>query len=407
MSPPLKLLLVVLVAVGLVAAPAPYVVVALGFLAAGAALRLRAPTRRYLRRFATTSFLLASFFYAAGGPGPTEVRLGPFGLCGDDFALGLLAAARLVGIFGSFLIGSTFVPTRDLLPYAPSRGLPAYVVGGLLRLAPTLRADAERLRDAQTARGHRFDRRPSAWLPLIIPLFIGTLRRSREQATALHLAGLATDPVRGEAGARAHRWAAIVVLAALAIAGRLALVAWPGVSLSFLVLFMAGVAYGPRVGFLVGALERGATDLALSGLHPVLFIMVPIEALLGALAGLLGILVDLGQRGRPSAVYVAVVAGAAGAGMTLLFSLAADTAGWMVTRAFLPRLDPSAAQAAWAAFVARGLVFNIPSLAFNATLFSITIGPSLRALRNAGVLGRPSRKVTPNRDAQSHSVTID
>jgi len=348
---------------------------------------LDAQARRGLRRFAVSASLLAGFFYAAGGPHAGDVRIGPLPVSGDDFTIGLLVGVRMAALFAAFALGARWVPARDLLPFVARRGLPAYVAGAILRTLPTVRADAERLRETQTARGHRFVAGPwgaRTWIPFVVPLFVSVLRRAREQSIALELAGIL--PQRNGAVSRAHRWAVVAALAALAVAGRLALVAWPGVSLSYFVLFIAGVAYGPIVGLLVGLLERVSTDVLLSGLNPVFLTMAPVEAMLGLLAGLAGRLVNWGQRGREPIAFASVLAAWAGAMMTILFSVAADTINWLAVRTLLPRLDPEAAQMGWVALVARGLVFNVPSLVFNAALFAAAAYPTLLALRRSGVL---------------------
>jgi energy-coupling factor transporter transmembrane protein EcfT len=383
-----RLALLLALAGAAIAVPPAVLASGLAILFVAAARWLPAAQLRYLVRFAIVTLLLASFFYAAFGPGPSQVRLGPFGLNGADFATGLLAALRLTAVFGLFALAGRFLPARDLLPYVARAGIPAYLCGALLRLVPQLRADAAHLRDAQAVRGHapgRGLRAARSWIPLVVPLFVRAMHRARDQALALHLAGLARDG-RGAPGARAHFWATAAALAALAVAGRLLLISLPGISLGFFVLFIAGAAYGPRVGATVGVLSRVTTDLILSGLNPVLLPMALVEAILGLVAGLLGRLVNLGQREREPWAYAGFVAGTAGWAFTAAFSLLADTANWLVARWLLPNLDPGAAEAAWLVFAARGLVFNLPSMAFNAVLFAVAAYPTLRALHHSGAL---------------------
>lgn len=354
------------------------------------------PMRRGLLRFGIVTVTIAAFFYAAFGPNPGQVTLGPLRLSGADFLVGFLAGLRLFALLALFALGSRWLPARDLLPFVARGGLAGYLAGALLRSVPTIRADAERLREAQVARGHRFVAGPwgaRTWLPFVVPLFVAVLRRARDQAVALHLAGLLPEGRTAHPGRRAHRWALVAALAALAIAGRLALVAWPGVSLSFFVVFIAGVAFGPLVGCLVGLLERVSTDLLLSGLHPVFLVMAPVEALLGLLAGVAGRFVNFGQRGREPLPYAMALAAWAGAAMTLVFSLAADTTSWWVAKAFLPGLTAETLQVTWLVLVLKGLAFNVPSLIFNAALFATAAYPTLRGLRQSGLL--PARGPTP------------
>lgn len=352
--------------------------------------------RNGLLAFALSTIPLTGFVYAAFGPHPTTVDLGPLGLSGHDFETGLTTGARLAGLFALFAVGAHFLPAQSLLPYATRGGTLGYAAGTLLRLVPLLRADVGRLRETQAARGHRFGTgilSARAWRPLLVPLFVSTLRRAREQGYALHLAGIGR--ARADGGWRAHHWAIVVALAALAIAGRLALISVPGVTLSYFVLFIAGVAYGPLVGLLVGLVERVGSDLMISQLNPVLLPMAPIDALLGLLAGLAGRAVNFGQREREPYAYAALLAGTVGWLMVVVFSVAADTTTWLFYR-LLPG-SGGAAEAVWGVYVLRGLVFNVPAMVFNALLFATTAYPVLRALRSSGLLPASSRRrATPS-----------
>ena len=112
----------------------------------------------------------------------------------DGARLGALDTARALGVFSVAGLTSRWIPVRDLLPLVARRPYPFYVAGSLVRIVPTLRDDAERIRRSQAARGYEPRRRwyrPRTYLPILIPLFVGTLRRAREQAVALDLAGLA------------------------------------------------------------------------------------------------------------------------------------------------------------------------------------------------------------------------
>lgn len=346
--------------------------------------------RATLARFLATTVTLGAFTYAAVGTSPTTVRLGPLGLSGTDFDTGLVVGLRLAASLLVVTLAARWIPARDLLPYATRAGLPGYVAGSLLRLVPLLRADARRLRDAQTARGHEIRagiRGARTWLPLLVPLFVATMRRAREQSIALHLAGLAPDRRSfGPPGRRAHRWAIVVALSALAIAGRLVLVSVPGVSLSFFVLFIAGVAYGPRVGCLVGLVERSATDLVLSGFNPILVPMAAVDAALGVAAGLVGRSLNLGQRDREPFGYAAVLAASCGWLMTATFSVAADTGTWLFFLLVSPAVSATGSHFLLGALVVQGLLFNGPSMIFNAALFGTATYPVLRALRASRIL---------------------
>ena len=59
-----------------------------------------------------------------------------------------------------------------------------------LRFIPTLAEEADRIRKAQAARGADFDtgglfKRAASLIPLLVPLFVGAIRRAEELATAM------------------------------------------------------------------------------------------------------------------------------------------------------------------------------------------------------------------------------
>ncbi len=383
----MKITAVLAASAGVILIPNAWLLATLVGLAVMAALFLSATGRRGLRTFALWTLPLTSFTYAAMGPGDGEVVLVGLGLDGRDFLLGLSIGARLTGLMAVAALGARAVPSRELLPAVSRSTFPGYVVGSLLRLVPSLRTDWGNLREAQAARGHRLRpgvRAVQTWIPLMVPLFVQTMRRAREQTIALHLAGLAPDR-HAVPATRAHRWAIVVSLSALAIAGRLALVNIPNVSLGYFVLFVAGVAYGPLVGLQVGLIARLSTDLMLTGLNPIFAPMAGVDALFGAVAGLLGRLVNFGQRDRQPYAYTAILAGVTGWAMTAFYSIAADTATWTFFR-LMPSADGGASEALWTLLVVRGLIFNIPAMIVNAVLFAGGAYPVLRALRLSGAL---------------------
>lgn len=175
----------------------------------------------------------------------------------------------------------------------------------------------------------------------------------------------------------------LIALTALAAAGRLLLLALPNVSLTFLVVAVAALAYGPRMAVAVGGLAMLLTSLMLTGPAPG---PVLAAAVVAALGGALGLLRGLGFPGPRPTLAGAVAAAALGAGFQLVFSVTVDTAGWAVfagaSEATLPLL---------AATVLAGLLFNIPAAAFQAALFAGALQPVVHALRAAGLAEAPAR----------------
>lgn len=357
---------------------------------------LRPPQRRALALLHLTILLIGGAIYSLALAGNPSVQIGPAQFSLPGLLAGISATTPLVAFLSLCALLSRFLPARQLLPYIARRPFPLYLAGSLARFVPTLRLDAQRIREAQSARGQVF--RPGlrglpTWIPLLVPLIVSTVRRTRDQALALRLSGISPRgrPLDARAG---FHWALVPALAALAVVGRLTLLSVPNVSFSFFIVFIAGAAYGPRVGALVGLLSRLAGDLLLSGLHPIFLAMVPVEAFLGFFSGLLGLTFNFGQRAREPYLHAAILAGTTGWLFTALFSVAADTATWILFRLLAPGLPGAASEALWTGLVLSGLLFNVPSMVFNAVVFALATYPVLRALR-AGDLVPPRARLLP------------
>jgi uncharacterized membrane protein len=195
--------------------------------------------------------------------------------------------------------------------------------------------------------------------------------------------------------APSYRITTILALASLAVVGRLALVALPGISLSYLVVLVAGLAYGVRIGASVGLLSRLTTDLILTGLNPIFLPMALVEAIMGALAGLLGRIVNLGQRG-PAPLYLSrVVLGAVGVLYTLTYSVLTDTLDVLFHAMLLRQAPAVVLLSLWVTRIASGILFNVPTLLVNVALFAAAVPPILHALRSAGLLPEPEPDPDP------------
>jgi hypothetical protein len=178
----------------------------------------------------------------------------------------------------------------------------------------------------------------------------------------------------------------LIALTALAAAGRLLLLALPNVSLTFFVVALAGLAYGPRMGAAVGGLAMGVTSMMLGGPTPGALVGALAVMMLGAATGLLR---PLGfPRARRT---LAQGAGAAvlGAGLQMAFSLMADVSGWALF-AWLPQ-GPAAVPLLFPIVLA-GLAFNVPAALFQAALFAGALQPVSHALRAAGLAPDPVRR---------------
>lgn len=171
----------------------------------------------------------------------------------------------------------------------------------------------------------------------------------------------------------------LIALTALAAAGRLLLLALPNVALTFFVVAVAGLAYGPRMGAAVGGLAMLLTSLALSGPTPGILLVAGVVALLGALVGSLRALRFPG----PTRTLAGTLAAAAlGIVIQVGFSVSVDAAGWALF-AYLP--GGPAAVPLLVPLLVGGLLFNIPAAAFQGALFGAALHPVLHALRAAGL----------------------
>jgi hypothetical protein len=201
-------------------------------------------------------------------------------------------------------------------------------------------------------------------------------RRARARRDALLLAGHRTPP----------RFVPLVVVSSLAAAARFALLALPNVKLTFVVVFLGGLLYGPLVGAAGGVLAMAVTDFLLSGLYPLAFVNAPAMALVG-LAGAALRRVDWEGATRLDRWAGLVFSFAAGVAGTLVFSVASDTLTWLVVA--------PGSRAAWIALVLAGLVFNaLPSLA-NGALFALSVTPVSGAFRRLREGARPPTRSSP------------
>ncbi len=187
---------------------------------------------------------------------------------------------------------------------------------------------------------------------LVTPLMVASLERARVRKDALQVARLPVPKM----------FVPIVALTALALAGRMALLAVPNVSLVAVVVFVAGLVFGPAVAIWVAILSMGISDLLLSGVVPSGFVNVPAMAMIGLLGGILRRVNFSGTPGRAMAAIVGFTA-------TIGFSVVADVGDWLLIPEF--RGDTAYLRAR----IAAGLIFNIVPAVLHAVLFALVCGP--------------------------------
>lgn len=204
--------------------------------------------------------------------------------------------------------------------------------------------------------------------------------------------------------APALRLAIVLSLASLSIVGRLALVWLPNVSLSFLALAVAGLAYGVRTGAAVGFLGRLGSDLLISGFNPILFPMTIVESLVGAGFGLAAHAVDVRAMMLNATWWTRMLLFDLGLIVTLTYSVAADSMSWIFYNLILTGAPDAARGVLWTTLVLMGLVFNVIPAIIHGLVFATVLPPLFRGL-DASSLLRERRSTTPPNSVDSTEVS--
>lgn len=317
------------------------------------------PRRWGFLAFAAVTISFNAVLLAWLHPAAPDAHVGPIGLSETGFLAGAVGGTRIVALMAANLaIVSRYAPARLLEDLRLPRRAQGFLAA-ILIAAHDVGRDFARLRDARRLEGAAADGRMDrvrAAAALVPALMVAAADRAQRRRDALRLAGLDTGP----------HFAPIVAVTALAVAGRLALVAVPNVSLTFAIVFAGGVAFGARVGWWAGIWSMFLTDLILSGLFLPAFVNVPTTALLGASGGAFS-----RQWRRPGATGLGTRMFAAAIGIlgTLAWSIATDALSWAViaeNRASVDRLRFA---------VVAGLVFNAVPALVNGFLFAAIVSP--------------------------------
>lgn len=271
----------------------------------------------------------------------------------DGWALGLIGGLRLTTALAVNLAILSRVGAPVLVEglHIPPRA--AALLAAIVLAAHDVGRDFARLRDARRLEGawpaSRIGRAREA-ARLVPGVMVAAHVRATTRREALQLAGHPFAP-----------WfVPFVAVAALCAAGRMAFLALPNVALTYVVAFLGGILYGPRVAAAGAFVGMAITDLFLTGLYPGGFVNAPAMALLALAGG--------AMRGVR---FDAALAAALGIACTFMFSVAADTLTWTMLYASEP--------AAWVPLVVAGLVFNVIPALVNGALFAASVGPTQRA----------------------------
>lgn len=163
------------------------------------------------------------------------ISIGPIAFYREGLAIAVATAVRVFCLIGAtFLLTFTTRPS-DLAEALMQCGLSprfGYVVQSALQMIPQSLESADRIRDAQRARGLETEgpliRRARAYLPLLLPLVLSSLVATQERAMALEVRGFGLKVRRyprvdlhDSHGQRVLRWA-LIALVPLAIVARFA-----------------------------------------------------------------------------------------------------------------------------------------------------------------------------------------
>jgi energy-coupling factor transport system permease protein len=229
-----KLLTVLLGVIAPFVLPVPAIPVLIG-VAVAAALSAGLE-RRYLRNLAIGTLPICASILLVNGfffPGARDflLSLGPFHLTREGLAFGLIVAGRVVAAVAVTLAFVMSTRPDDLMEALVDRGTNpklAFVVLSAIQTIPRMLDKANRILDAQQARGLRtsgsFGARARAIVPLLGPLIIGSLIDVRERSLALEARAFGSSATR-----TAYRLVVMrpvdALAVRLAIAGGLGLVA--------------------------------------------------------------------------------------------------------------------------------------------------------------------------------------
>lgn len=205
----------------------------MGATVAAAVALSRVPARVALRGVRAASIILAftlSLNALRWQPATASLlRVGPVAVDADGLTRGLFFAVRIVLlVVGTSLVTLTTTPVdltdalerlmRPLHAFRIRTAEFAMMIAIALRFIPTTIEEAERVIAAQTARGAVLDRggpvrRVRAFVPVLVPLFVGLFRRADELAVAMEARGWRGGEGRTrlrEARMRAPDWLALV-----------------------------------------------------------------------------------------------------------------------------------------------------------------------------------------------------
>lgn len=127
-------------------------------------------------------------------PGHFPLISGPVTL--EAILFGAINGLVLIAMFMLFTIINAVIPVHDLVRLIPQALHPIAVVTTIaLTFIPAMQQQFRAIQDAQSMRGQRLQRLRD-WLPLFIPLLIGSLERAMQIAEAMTARGYSVQPIK-------------------------------------------------------------------------------------------------------------------------------------------------------------------------------------------------------------------
>jgi energy-coupling factor transport system permease protein len=179
---------------------------------------------RILLPFAISLFVIQSLFFPEGQT--ILARLGPLSVKAEGVRFAFAASTRILLIAGALLLTLLTTHPGVLMTGLAQKGFPpnlAYVIVTTLQILPQMRERADRILDAQRARGLETEgslrQRVRVLLPLAAPLVLGSLLDVEERSLALEARGFsATVPktslyaLEDPPWERALRWGVLLLM---------------------------------------------------------------------------------------------------------------------------------------------------------------------------------------------------
>jgi energy-coupling factor transport system permease protein len=149
----------------------------------------------------TATFVIWSIFYGEGEPFPV---LAAVGVTWEGVRYGAGMALKLETFLGASILFLSITRVEEFTAALRGLGLPvrvSFAIALSFRLVPLFLASAVSVVAAQRARGLEFSRgglpeRLRRYVPVIVPVFMGALRRADSMAMALEVRGFGADRPR-------------------------------------------------------------------------------------------------------------------------------------------------------------------------------------------------------------------